>query len=385
MLTRSCAVRYAALERAYCCRIGFGVDVELDLVADDDAAGLEGHVPLEAPVLAADLGLGAEADARVAPRRGDVPRYSRSSVTGRVTSLIVRSPVSVYSPSPAVLDLGRAEGDRRVASRRRRSRRSAGGRRARPRRCSTPATSMVATTDDSSGFSAIVTVPLVHREAGRAPCVTIRWRAVNDTSVWVVSRAQVPAVGRASGRSVRIRTAAMVCSSGARCPALNVANAMIVNARISEIIARARKFFAGGTIRAWPSETTDATQWLTEPEMQAWRALIERHHRPARDARRRAPGRARPVARRVRGAGAPLGGARALAADDRPRGPAPPLAERHHPPDRRSRYARAGRAPAVPLRPARLERGAHRRGHAPAARRPRPRTCAACARTSSTS
>src|SRR6478752_9781093 len=36
------------------------VNFELDLVADQPAAGLEGDVPVEAPVLAIDLGLGAE-------------------------------------------------------------------------------------------------------------------------------------------------------------------------------------------------------------------------------------------------------------------------------------------------------------------------------------
>src|SRR6478752_6349715 len=36
------------------------IHFELDLVADQPAAGLEGDVPVEAPVLAIDLGLGAE-------------------------------------------------------------------------------------------------------------------------------------------------------------------------------------------------------------------------------------------------------------------------------------------------------------------------------------
>src|SRR6478672_9737112 len=36
------------------------VDFELDLVADQPAAGLEGDVPVETPVLAIDLGLGVE-------------------------------------------------------------------------------------------------------------------------------------------------------------------------------------------------------------------------------------------------------------------------------------------------------------------------------------
>src|SRR5215471_4924384 len=48
-----------------------GVDLEADLVADDHAAAFEHRVPLEAPVLAADLGGSAEPGALVAPRRGD--------------------------------------------------------------------------------------------------------------------------------------------------------------------------------------------------------------------------------------------------------------------------------------------------------------------------
>src|ERR1700712_3846267 len=50
---------------------GFGFDVQLDLVADDDAAAFEGHVERDAPVLAADLGAGREAGTRVAEGRGD--------------------------------------------------------------------------------------------------------------------------------------------------------------------------------------------------------------------------------------------------------------------------------------------------------------------------
>src|SRR6478736_1555748 len=44
------------------------VEVELDLLRDEHAAALEGHVPLEAPVLAVDLALGGEAGAGAAPR-----------------------------------------------------------------------------------------------------------------------------------------------------------------------------------------------------------------------------------------------------------------------------------------------------------------------------
>src|SRR6187402_213731 len=44
------------------------VELELDLLGDEDAAGLERGVPGEAPVLAVDGGLALEADAGVAER-----------------------------------------------------------------------------------------------------------------------------------------------------------------------------------------------------------------------------------------------------------------------------------------------------------------------------
>src|SRR3954454_12621161 len=44
------------------------VEVELDLLGDEHAAAVEGHVPLEAPVLAVDLALGGETGAGAAPR-----------------------------------------------------------------------------------------------------------------------------------------------------------------------------------------------------------------------------------------------------------------------------------------------------------------------------
>ena len=73
------------------------VELELDLVGDEDAAGLERGVPGEAPVLAVDGGLALEADADVAERVQAEPVCSKSIVTDLVTSLMVRSPVMVQS------------------------------------------------------------------------------------------------------------------------------------------------------------------------------------------------------------------------------------------------------------------------------------------------
>ena len=71
------------------------LDVELDLVADQPAAGLEGDVPVEAPVLAVDLRAVAEKPAWRAPSiPGKKPRNSTSKSTGRVTSRIVTSAVT---------------------------------------------------------------------------------------------------------------------------------------------------------------------------------------------------------------------------------------------------------------------------------------------------
>ncbi len=61
------------------------------------------------------------------------------------------------------------------------------------------------------------------------------------------------------------------------------------------------------------------------------------------------------------------------------------LAQRDHPADRRARPVGSGRAQAVPVRPAGVERGAHRRRPAPAARGGADPRARACARTSSTS
>ena len=94
----------------------------------------------------------------------------------------------------------------------------------------------------------------------------------------------------------------------------------------------------------------DHRQWLDQAEMARLAGADPDDDRPAGDPRQRAPGRARPVARRLRGARAPLGGARPIAAHDRPRGEAAPLAERHHPPDRRAR-AEPGSSNAGSARP----------------------------------
>src|SRR3954462_6520123 len=47
---------------------GFALDLDLDLLADHHAAGLEGHVPGQAPVLTVDLGVRGEAEDGLAER-----------------------------------------------------------------------------------------------------------------------------------------------------------------------------------------------------------------------------------------------------------------------------------------------------------------------------
>ena len=69
------------------------VDLELDLLADEPAAGLEGDVPGQAPVLAVELRRGVEAGAPALE-----PSYDAEELDverdGRVVSRIVRSPVT---------------------------------------------------------------------------------------------------------------------------------------------------------------------------------------------------------------------------------------------------------------------------------------------------
>src|SRR6187402_2676810 len=86
------------------------VELELDLLGDEDAAGLERGVPGQAPVLAVDAGAALEADAQVAER-----------VAGRAVGLeldrdrlglALDREVAGDDPVVAVaLDLGRGEGD----------------------------------------------------------------------------------------------------------------------------------------------------------------------------------------------------------------------------------------------------------------------------------
>src|SRR2546423_4353874 len=47
---------------------GLHVDLDLDLVADQDAAGLQRLIPLQTPLAAVDLGRGVGAGALAAPR-----------------------------------------------------------------------------------------------------------------------------------------------------------------------------------------------------------------------------------------------------------------------------------------------------------------------------
>src|SRR5436190_13044958 len=88
---------------------GFRVDVQPDLVAHDDAAAFEYDVPLEAPVLTADLGGRAESGALVAPRRADraeVLELERDRPGHVLDREVADEPIGAVA---RVLDLGRAE------------------------------------------------------------------------------------------------------------------------------------------------------------------------------------------------------------------------------------------------------------------------------------
>ena len=293
-----------------------------------------------------------------------VPRYSRSSVTGRVTSLIVRSPVSLYSPSPASSTLV----ERKVmvgyfSTSKKSALRRCSSRPASP--LLTPATSMTATTDDSSGFSAIVTVPLVTRE----PAADLGHHQVagGERHVGVRGVERPGAGGRQGGLGGLYGLRQLPWCA----PRVIVhCNSCELNGCATQVSSRllrdASRFLSGGTIRAWRSEARHGG------------ALAH----GARDAGLAGPDQ---VTTGVLGAldgelqaehGLSLGEYEVLVhLSEEPdhslrmtdlAGPAPPLAERHHPPDRRPGARRPRRAPAVSVRPPGIERGAHRRGLAPA-------------------
>ena len=75
------------------------VDLEGDLLGDEQPAGLQQHVPGQAPVLAVD-GAGVEDGTVVGPRVGGVTEVADIEVTGRVTPLIVSSPAMVARARP---------------------------------------------------------------------------------------------------------------------------------------------------------------------------------------------------------------------------------------------------------------------------------------------
>src|SRR4051794_14004695 len=179
---------------------------------------------------------------------------------------MVRSPVSRYDPSFAAstaVERNVAVGWRSV------------WKKSSLRRCSsrpgsplaTLPTSMVATTDDSSGFSAIVTSPLTSGKWPRT-LVTMRWRALNDTSVCVASRAQVPGWG-ASGTEGTDCATAMVHSSGREHDSCARNDPEHGNLRVYCV---RKNFRSGGTIRDMAER---APRWLSEPEMRSWRVLID--------------------------------------------------------------------------------------------------------------
>src|SRR5690349_11607731 len=86
------------------------VELELDLLGDEDAAGLERGVPGEAPVLAVDAGAALEADAQVAERVAG--RAGRLEGDRDRLGLPLDGQLTGDDPVLAVaLDLGRGEGD----------------------------------------------------------------------------------------------------------------------------------------------------------------------------------------------------------------------------------------------------------------------------------
>src|SRR5437016_2299767 len=93
-----------------------GLDGQFDAggLADEDAAGLERHVPGEPEVLAVDLSGGAEADAHVAERGGAAT--VEVDLEGDGLGRAVHGQIAHELPrvAPRRLHAGRCEGDRRV-------------------------------------------------------------------------------------------------------------------------------------------------------------------------------------------------------------------------------------------------------------------------------
>src|SRR5690606_7473062 len=90
------------------------VELEVDLLAHEDAAGLQGGVPVHAPVLAVDGGLALEADALVAERvdgRAGVGEVDRDGLGRALDGEVTGDPVLGVAE---LLDLGAAERDLRV-------------------------------------------------------------------------------------------------------------------------------------------------------------------------------------------------------------------------------------------------------------------------------
>ena len=98
---------------------------------------------------------------------------------------------------------------------------------------------------------------------------------MNDTSVCVVSSAQVPALGRA------VWVVWAVCVLLPWCAPRDVggyqfiAISKVVNASIGRDYCVRKEFLSGVPSGHGGAKLDTAVRWLTEPEMQSWRALIE--------------------------------------------------------------------------------------------------------------
>jgi hypothetical protein len=166
---------------------GFDLEVELDLLADDQAAGLEDLVPVHAPLLAVDLAGGGKAMRWPPHGSPRAPSNVTSSVTRLVTPLRVRSPSTVqFVPEPVTRvprndTVGWFGTSKKTFVRRCSSRFGS--------RVSIDATSTLTVTFDSSGRSAISMTPSKALKRPRT-LARPRWRTANSTAEWEADEEQ---------------------------------------------------------------------------------------------------------------------------------------------------------------------------------------------------